>query len=160
MQQPEVHAGVFFHEDLDKLKNALFKKFTIVQAAGGLVTNQQEEILMIFRRGSWDLPKGKVGPGEELQDCAIREVEEETGLKNVELISPLIITWHTYHQGSRFILKESHWYKMKADGQQKLIPQTEEDIHDIKWVNNTELDSLLKKAFPLIADVLQAGLSK
>lgn len=155
MQQPEIHAGVFFHADLEKLKKAFFKKFTLIQAAGGLVTNETNEILMIFRRGMWDLPKGKLDEGETLEDCAIREVEEETGLKNIELISPLLITYHTYHEGSGFILKESHWYKMRVTGKQNLVPQTEEDIHEIKWVEKKGLAEYMKKSFPSVVDVLQ-----
>lgn len=154
MQQPKIHAGVFFHADLEKLKKELFKKFIIIQAAGGVVRNENEEILLIFRRGKWDLPKGKLDPGETLEDCAVREVEEETGLKNIELISPLTITYHTYHEGSKFILKESHWYNMKVSGEQKLIPQTEEDIHEIKWVKDTELKPFMKNSYPSVVDVL------
>jgi ADP-ribose pyrophosphatase YjhB (NUDIX family) len=158
MQESRIHAGVFFHPELEKLKTAFFKKFTIVQAAGGLVSNENKELLIIFRRGFWDLPKGKLEEGEKLEDCAVREVEEETGLKNVQLVSPLIVTYHTYHEGSRYILKESHWYKMHANGGQKLVPQKEEDIREIKWVNTEELKPLVKKAYPSIVDVLQAGL--
>lgn len=158
MQQPQVQAGVFFHPDLDKLKKSLFKKFTFIQAAGGLVTNQKDEVLLIFRRGKWDLPKGKLDEGEKLHDCAVREVEEETGLRNIKLISPLIITWHTYHEGSKFILKESHWYTMKVMSDQKLIPQTEEDIQEIKWVKEKELKQYMKNIFPSVVDVLKAGL--
>ena len=80
MEQPAVHAGVFYHEKLEELKKAFFKKFTLVQAGGGLVRNEKKEILIIFRRGKWDLPKGKLDKGEKLEDCAVREVEEETGL--------------------------------------------------------------------------------
>jgi 8-oxo-dGTP pyrophosphatase MutT (NUDIX family) len=156
MQQPDVHAGVFFHPDLDKLKEAFFKKFTIIKAGGGLVLNEKKEILMIFRRGKWDLPKGKLDKGETLEECAIREVKEETGLASVELVSALTITHHTYHEGTRFILKESHWYMMKANGKQELIPQTEEDIHEIKWVKADELDKYKKDSFPSIRDVLEA----
>jgi 8-oxo-dGTP pyrophosphatase MutT (NUDIX family) len=158
MQQPKIHAGVFFHADLEKLKKELFKKFIIIQAAGGLVSNEKEEVLMIFRRGKWDLPKGKLDQGETLEDCAVREVEEETGLKNIELLSPVTITYHTYHEGSKFILKESHWYSMKVSGEQKLIPQTEEDIHEIKWVKNTELEPYIKNSYPSVVDVLKACL--
>ena len=70
MQEPSVHAGVFFHPDLEKLKKTFFKKFTLILAAGGLVTNENNEILLIFRRGKWDLPKGKLEKGEKLEDCA------------------------------------------------------------------------------------------
>jgi 8-oxo-dGTP pyrophosphatase MutT (NUDIX family) len=154
MQLPAVHAGIFFHPDLEELKKAFFKKFTLVKAAGGLVLNEKKEILLIFRRGKWDMPKGKLDKGEKLEDCAIREVEEETGLKKVELISPFTITYHTYHEGTKFILKESHWYIMKVDGEQELIPQTEEDILEIKWVKENDLDKYKKESFPSVADVL------
>lgn len=160
MQLPKVHAGVFFHADLDKLKKDLFKKFTLIRAAGGLVTNPEDEVLLIFRRGKWDLPKGKLDDGEKLEDCAIREVEEETGLKHVKIIGPLTITYHTYHEGSKFILKESHWYSMKAGGEQKLVPQTEEDIQEIKWVKTADLEKYMKNTFPSVIEVLETCLAK
>jgi 8-oxo-dGTP pyrophosphatase MutT (NUDIX family) len=155
MQQENVHAGVFLHTDLPALQHAFYKKFTLIQAAGGLVTNEANEILMIHRRGKWDLPKGKLDAGETLAECAVREVEEETGLRNIELIAPLITTYHTYHEGSHFILKESYWYTMHVTGKQQLVPQTAEDIHDIKWVNKSELETYKNNSFPSVADVLQ-----
>ncbi len=156
MEQEKVHAGVFFHRDLEALKKAFFKKFTLIIAAGGLVQNEKEEILLIFRKGKWDLPKGKLDKNEKLEDCAVREVGEETGLKNVQLIAPLIVTYHTYHEGSRFILKESHWYTMKVSGEQQLIPQTEEEITEIKWVKMDDLPPYFEKSYPSIADVLKS----
>ncbi len=155
MQVEKVHAGVFFHPDLDVLKKAFIKKFNLALAAGGLVQNEKKEILLIFRRGNWDLPKGKLDKGESLEQCAVREVEEETGLKNVSLISPLTTTYHTYHEGARFILKESHWFSMSVKGDQPLIPQTEEDIQEIKWVAAKDIPSFLSKTYPSVADVLQ-----
>lgn len=155
MEQPAVHAGVFYHIKLNELKKAFFKKFTFIQAAGGLVQNEKKEILMIFRRGKWDLPKGKLDKGESLEDCAVREVEEETGLQNVQLISPLIITYHTYHEGARFMLKESHWYNMKVKGEQKLVPQTSEDIHEIKWVTAKAAEKLFPESYPSVTDVIR-----
>ena len=86
MQDTSVHAGVFFHPDLEELKDAFFKKFTLVKAAGGFVLNENNEVLMMFRRGKWDLPKGKMDKKETFEECAVRETEEETGLKNIKLI--------------------------------------------------------------------------
>jgi 8-oxo-dGTP pyrophosphatase MutT (NUDIX family) len=160
MQQPRVHAGIFQHPDLEELKKAFFKKFTLIQAAGGLVKNNEDKVLMIFRRGKWDLPKGKLDKGEKIEDCAIREVKEETGLKNVKLNSPLLVTYHTYHEGTKFVLKESHWFTMMITGEQKLTPQTEEDIFDIKWIGQHDVNSFLPKSFPLIADVIEAAKQK
>ena len=107
-----------------------------------------------FVRGKWDLPKGKLDKGEKLEECAVREVEEETGLNKVEIISPLTITYHTYHEGTKFILKECHWYTMKVKGEQVLIPQTEEDILEIKWVKASHLKNTVKNTFPSIEDVI------
>ena len=155
MQLEKVHAGVFLHPDLEELKKAFFKKFTLVQAAGGAVFNEKDELLMIFRRGSWDLPKGKLDKGETLEECAVREVEEETGLQNVQLVSPLLVTYHTYHEGTKFILKESHWYTMKVTGKQELKPQTEEDIQEAKWMQLDEAENVFKLAFPSVVDVIK-----
>lgn len=155
MQLDKVHAGVFYHPDLAVLKKAFYKKFTIVQAAGGLVQNEKKQILLIFRRGKWDLPKGKLDKGESLEACAVREVEEETGLTKVKLISPLIITYHTYHEGSKFVLKESHWYTMSVKGEQKLVPQTDEGIAEIKWVSMKEAQAFFPESFPSVIDVIK-----
>ncbi|MBK8605777.1 MAG: NUDIX hydrolase [Chitinophagaceae bacterium] len=155
MQLEKIHAGVFFHDDLDALKKAFYKKFTIIQAGGGLVLNEKNEILLIFRKGKWDLPKGKLDKGETISACAVREVEEETGLKNVTLIEPLIITYHTYHEGSKFILKESHWYTMKVSGNQTLTPQTEEDILEVKWITKVEAKQYFPECYPSVVDVLK-----
>ncbi len=159
MQLEKVHAGVFIHPDFEALKKAFFKKFTFIQAAGGIVQNEDGELLLIFRRGKWDLPKGKLDKGESLEDCAVREVEEETGLKQVKLVEPLLITYHTYHEGTKFILKESHWYSMKVSGQQELVPQTEEDILETKWVAADALEPYLKNSFPSVVDVLKLFLA-
>jgi 8-oxo-dGTP pyrophosphatase MutT (NUDIX family) len=160
MQLEKVHAGVFLHADLEALKKAFYKKFTLIQAAGGLINNEKKETLLIFRRGKWDLPKGKLDDGETLEECAVREVAEETGLQNVQLMAPLLITYHTYHEGTKFVLKESYWYHMQTSGNQLLIPQTEEDIHAIKWVADKDLPDYMNNSFPSIVDVLQTWLTK
>jgi 8-oxo-dGTP pyrophosphatase MutT (NUDIX family) len=150
----EFHAGILWNEDLEKLKKAFFKHFTIVTAAGGLVENEKGEYLLIHRRGKWDLPKGKLDPGETIEQCAVREVEEETGLQKPELKKPITITYHTYDEFGKHILKDSHWYKMKVKGPQSIKPQTEEDIHDIKWVKKKDLSIYMQNTFPSIKDVL------
>ena len=160
MQEPRIHAGVFYHAALDELIKAFYKKFTIIQAGGGLVQNEKNEILLIFRRGKWDLPKGKLDKGEKLEECAIREVQEETGLQKIKLLKPLLITYHTYHEGARYVLKESHWYHMKADSAENLVPQITEDILEIKWVSPTSLKDYYSKCFPSVTDVLKYASDK
>ncbi|HEX6172150.1 MAG TPA: NUDIX hydrolase [Chitinophagaceae bacterium] len=159
MQDPSVHAGVFFHKDLKELKDAFFKKFTLVKAAGGFVLNENNEVLMMFRRGKWDLPKGKMDKKETFEECAIRETEEETGLKDIKLISPLITSYHTYHEGSRYVLKETKWFTMNISGEQKLVPQATEQITKLEWVKKNDLKKYLQNSFPSVMDVLEAGFS-
>ena len=153
MQEPSVHAGVFFHSDLNELKTAFFKKFTLVLAGGGFVQNDMNEVLMMFRRGKWDLPKGKMDKKETFEQCAIRETEEETGLKKITLISPLITSYHTYHEGTRYVLKETKWFKMKVNGEQKLKPQLEEQITKLEWVGKSDLKKYMENCpmqYPLL----------
>ena len=159
MQDQSVHAGVFFHKDLKELKDAFFRKFTLIKAAGGFVLNEKKEVLMMFRRGKWDLPKGKMDNKESFEDCAIRETEEETGLKKIKLNSPLITTYHTYHEGSKFVLKETRWFTMEANSGQKLIPQAAEQITKLEWAGKNHLKEYLHNSFPSVNDVLDAGFS-
>lgn len=154
MEKPSIHAGIFLHTDLEELRKAFWKKFTIIQAAGGLVSNSSNEILMIFRRGKWDLPKGKLDEGENLEQCAVREVEEETGITNISLQEHLLTTYHTYHESGKSILKESHWFRMSIGKDQALVPQTEEDIAEARWVKKNKVDELLRNTFPSIKAVL------
>lgn len=154
MEQPKIHAGIYYHTSLEELKKTFWKKFTTIKAAGGLVLNKENDLLMIFRRGHWDLPKGKLDPGETLAECAVREVKEETGLTAIELQQELITTYHTYHENGKFILKESYWYQMKVNSDQTLIPQTTEDIQQVIWANENNTNECLKNAFPSVVDVV------
>lgn len=152
--KPQFHQGILIGKDLQTLKKLFFRHFTIVTAAGGVVENEHGEILLIFRKGKWDLPKGKQDPGESLEACAVREVEEETGLRSVRLAEPITVTYHTYEEHGKQILKDSHWYKMYVNGTQELIPQTEEDIHEIRWVEQSGLARYAEESYPSIRDVL------
>jgi 8-oxo-dGTP pyrophosphatase MutT (NUDIX family) len=129
----------------------------LIKAAGGLVINKNGEILFMFRRGKWDLPKGKLDPGESLESCAKREVIEETGVSQLELVRFLLITGHEYEEGGDLILKETHWWLMKTNGNQPLIPQTEEDITELKWIEPPDLKMVQQNTYPGILDVLRAG---
>jgi mutator protein MutT len=129
-----------------------------IVAAGGLVVNEKNEILFIFRRQHWDLPKGKLDEGETIEACAVREVQEETGLKKVELVSFLCKTYHEYFDKwiKEEVIKESWWYLMKSASSEVLIPQTEEDIEKIIWVNESVVGFYLNSSYPSIKEVLSS----
>lgn len=135
------------------------EKRTII-AGGGLVFNETGEILMIFRRGKWDLPKGKLDEGETIEACAVREVMEETGLVSVERGGLIAISYHEYFDTyiNEEVVKESHWFAMKALGNQPLVPQTEEDITEIKWVGGATLEACLANSYANVVDVVRKGL--
>lgn len=160
MQLEKVHAGVFLHPDLAELKHAFYRKFELIRAGGGLVLNTEGQALLIFRRGKWDLPKGKQDEGETIEECAVREVQEETGLKALSLEKPLPVTYHTYHQGARFILKESYWFLMHTTGIPVLTPQQEEDIQEARWVSKAEVAAYLPQCFPSVKAILEAWLAE
>lgn len=123
-----------------------------------MVTNANNELLMIFRRGKWDLPKGKLDEGESIEACAIREVQEETGLKNIVLKNFIGITYHEYFD-DRFtqqdVLKESHWYAMTVTGNPTLTPQTEEDIEVAEWCNEDKVNEYLQNSYSNIVEVVR-----
>jgi 8-oxo-dGTP pyrophosphatase MutT (NUDIX family) len=151
----QFHAGIIYDKDFEKLKEDFFRHFTIIKAGGGLVKNKNGKILLILRRGKWDLPKGKLDDNETIEECAKREVQEETGLQEIKVIRPIEITYHTYVQFGKHILKESHWYAMKATVDEKLIPQTEEDITEIIWASKEDLKKYIPNTFPTIIAVLK-----
>ena len=134
----------------------------VIRAGGGLLLNENHELLMIFRRGSWDLPKGKLDEGETMEACALREVEEETGVGNLLLGEMLGITRHQYFDPyiQEEVIKETHWYAMNVNGRPALIPQTEEDITDIRWVPLQEVPALLENSFDTIREITGLFFSK
>ncbi len=129
----------------------------LVIAGGGLVLNDRDELLMIFRRGKWDLPKGKLDEGESIEACAIREVQEETGLRQVSMDGLAGITRHEYFDKylQTDVIKETHWFLMRADGEQTLVPQTEEDISVIEWADDKKLAVMLEDTYPNIRQIIQ-----
>ncbi len=122
-----------FHDDLQRLWHDFSNLFTRVDAAGGVVVNPLGEILVIYRRGVLDLPKGKLEHGETLEDAAVREVAEETGLKDLKRGQLAGETWHLFKEKKKRFLKHTTWYWMEAD-QADLVPQTEEGIEDVRWI--------------------------
>ncbi|SHM02927.1 NUDIX domain-containing protein [Chryseobacterium carnipullorum] len=129
-----------FGENIEEIWKEFQKLFRIIEAAGGLVTNPQGELLFIKRLGKWDLPKGKMEKGESREESAIREIEEETGLKDVELGKFINTTYHIYiERNGEKILKCTHWFEMSFDGEDTSTPQIEEGITEVAWKSTPQI---------------------
>lgn len=152
--KPAFHAGVLWSSDLEKLKKAFFKHFTLLEAAGGIVLNDKKEILFIRRLGKWDLPKGKVEKGESVEETAVREVEEETGVSALKVKRKVGETFHTYEAYGKHYLKITHWYYMTCPSGQVLTPQTEEQIEEIRWFKTKDIKIPVADTYPSIKDIL------
>ncbi len=129
--------------------------YTLVQAAGGLVLDEQGRLLAMRRLGKWDLPKGKVDHGEGIPEAALREVREECGMVELELLRPLTSTWHTYtHKGSHF-LKRTDWFVMRANSSDALIPEHAEGIEEVRWLNATEVERMRAETYTSLLPLLR-----
>jgi len=173
-KQENLRRIIFWSADyFPKLKDDFLSLFKYIKAAGGLVKNERNEVLVIFKYGKWDLPKGKIAsiksqPGSpELKanktfelpaDAAIREVMEETGLKQVSIIGKLPSTYHIYYQKDTRYLKKTFWFGMIATSDQPLIPQSDEDISIVKWASHDELPSIAENSYSSLKKLFQASI--
>jgi 8-oxo-dGTP pyrophosphatase MutT (NUDIX family) len=133
---------------------AITKSLTLIEAAGGVVKNKDGKYLFIYRNDKWDLPKGKIEKGEKTKVAAVREVEEECGITVSKLGDKICKTYHVYISREEVVLKKTHWYKMKYNGNEKLKPQKEEGITDVRWFKKKDTDAIVANTFSSIMDVL------
>ena len=138
-----------------KVLKQIRKIFKKIDAAGGLVINNQGHILMIKRMGVWDLPKGKIEKGENRKEAAVREVEEECGITNLFIEKKIGKTYHTYIFQKKNMFKTTHWFLMRYEGDEELIPQTEEDITEVKWKTPGEVKDIIPNTYKSLVDILK-----
>lgn len=151
----EISTAVIYAEDFQTMWQEFESLYSIIEAAGGLVMNNKNQLLVIFRRGHWDLPKGKVEQGEQIEEAALREVEEECGIQNLTIVKQIYTTYHTYLLEGEPVLKESFWFLMKYDGETEPKPQQEEGITEAKFIELSELDSILSNTYASIRLLLK-----
>lgn len=144
--------AVLYGEDPEDLFTIFKSCFTYVKAGGGAVV-QDSGVLVIKRLGMFDLPKGHLEHGETIEQCAVREVEEECGLKQVSILSPLATTLHIYYRNASWFLKKTYWYRMSARPGQSLTPQTEEDIEEVFWYPIHDLSRIADRTYPSLREV-------
>lgn len=136
-----------FHSKEEKLVKHLKKKLPVVVAAGGLVYNDNLEILFIYRNKKWDLPKGKIEKNETIEECALREVCEETGVKDLSITKFITKTYHVFKKNGKYKLKETHWYEMHSSYTGELIPEPSEGIKKVKWKNFAKSQKALQESY-------------
>ncbi|MBU2994973.1 NUDIX hydrolase [Cellulophaga baltica] len=136
-----------YHPNGEEILNKFTKKIPLVVAAGGVVTNKEGKVLFIYRNDKWDLPKGKLDKGETIEHCAIREVEEETGVKGLKIENFLKTTYHVFKRNGVYKLKEVHWYAMKTSYTGELVGQINEGIEKVKWKGPNKIAKALKNSY-------------
>jgi len=164
---PEARRIILTNPDVQKLKTEFFKNFMYLSAGGGVVFNDENEILLIYRNDRWDLPKGKLKKDEDIEKGSLREVAEETNVNGAKIIEkgnfPELlqdVTYHTYMIGKVPILKATHWYVMHSSEEEELIPQKEEGIEKVEWVSIDDLSENFKDTYATIKEVINSALNQ
>lgn len=147
------------NNDNELLWECFKRQFVEIPAAGGLVQGSDQSLLFIRRLGVWDLPKGKIDKGETPEIAAIREVEEECGVKGLKIIRQLDSTYHIYRSPflkfpDNLVLKETKWFLMSCDDDQTLVPQSEENIEEVRWFAVNELDTVMENTYLSLREFL------
>lgn len=143
----QISKAYLYHPDEKEILKKLKEKIHVSKAGGGLVYNKRGEVLFIFRNGKWDLPKGGIEKGEDIENTAIREVEEETGVKNLKIIKKLEKTYHIFKRNGSPRLKITHWFEMETDYDGKLYPQKEEGIKKAVWLSPSKVTEALTNSY-------------
>lgn len=145
-----------YSADLQSLWVDFCSLFNIIEAAGGIVINAEGNYLFIQRLGYWDLPKGKIDPGETIENAALREVEEECGIDGLTITTSAGQTFHTYEHKGWDVLKVTHWFIMRSSFNGTLVPQTEEGITEVRWLDKAEIEQIvLPKTYISIAELVR-----
>ena len=147
LETEEINDLYLYDDNIQRLYEKFTNSFRIIVAAGGVVGNSKGEILFIFRNGIWDLPKGKIEKNESIKEAALREVEEECGIKQLKLEKLIDKTYHIYEINNQYILKITHWFLMHSDYKGEFFPQLEEGITKVQWVSGQNLTKVLVNTF-------------
>ncbi|MCF8320545.1 MAG: NUDIX domain-containing protein [Flavobacterium sp.] len=145
--QNKIQKAYLYHPDEKEILKVLKTKIPVNKAGGGLVYNKNGEVLFIFRNGKWDLPKGGTNKGEEIEDTAIREVEEETGVNGLSISKKLQKTYHIFKRNGIYKLKVTHWFEMQSTYDGIPIGQSEEGIEKVEWKNPEQIKEALKNSY-------------
>lgn len=145
--QNKIQHAFLYHPDEKLIMKTLKAKIPVVKAGGGLVYNSKGEVLFIFRNGKWDLPKGGTEKNETMEETAIREVEEETGVTSLKITNKLQKTYHIFKRNGRYKLKVTYWYEMQTDFNGTPQGQEDEGIEKVAWIKPEEIPTVLANSY-------------
>ncbi|NHN24307.1 NUDIX domain-containing protein [Flavobacterium jejuense] len=145
--QNKIENAFLYHPDEKLIMKTLKAKMPVVKAGGGLVYNDEGKVLFIYRNGKWDLPKGGTEKNETMEETAMREVEEETGVSGLSIVSKLQKTYHVFKRNGRYKLKQTYWYEMKSTFKGTPLGQAEEGIEKVEWVHPNDIPKLLENSY-------------
>ena len=145
--QNKIQKAYLFHADEKEIIKKLKEKIPVNKAGGGLVYNKKGEVLFILRNGKWDLPKGGLNKYEDIEDAAIREVEEETGVNKLKIINKLQKTYHIFKRNGKYKLKITQWYEMHTTFDGTPVGQAEEGIEKVAWLNPDQIKEALENSY-------------
>lgn len=149
------HKKIFlYHPKKSELLKVFKSKIKVIFASGGIVKNDNNQILFIYRRGKWDLPKGKAEKGESIRETAVREVIEETGIEKLKIDKYFSNTFHIVRNNKKYFLKETSWFLMSSNFKGKLKPQLNEGIKSVKWKTFDDAKKIKKKTYGNISIIL------
>jgi 8-oxo-dGTP pyrophosphatase MutT (NUDIX family) len=148
--QNKVQKAYLYHPDEKEILKTLKAKIPVSKAGGGLVYNKKGEVLFIFRNGKWDLPKGGTEKWEHMEETAMREVEEETGVSKLMITKKLQKTYHIFKRNGAYRLKVTHWFEMTSDFEGIPVGQMEEGIEKAVWLDPQEIPEVLKNSYETI----------
>lgn len=147
LNKTSVNEVRFIHKNEDKLLKKFLKKLPNVIAGGGKVFNNKNEILFIYRNDKWDLPKGKTEGQETIEETAIREVTEETGVAGLKIIKPIETTYHIFKRNGRHKIKVTYWFEMRTNYEGDLLAQENEGITNVEWLDEKQISEALKNSY-------------
>lgn len=147
LNNKKLEEAYIYHPNYEEILRKFVKKIPLVVAAGGIVTNKEGKVLFIYRNDKWDLPKGKVEKGESLEEAALREVEEETGVQGLKIENFLRTTYHIFKRNGKYKLKEVHWYSMSTSYKGDLVGNKSEGIEKVKWKGPKKIKKALLNSY-------------
>ncbi|MDF4223451.1 NUDIX hydrolase [Maribacter sp. M208] len=147
LRKEKLREAFIYHPNYDEILKKFTQVVPLVIAGGGVVKNREGKVLFIYRNDKWDLPKGKLDKGESIEECAVREVEEETGVKGLVIDRYIRTTYHIFKRNGVNKLKQVYWYEMRTNFEGKLKPEKKEGIFKVRWKGPDKIEKALENSY-------------